>query len=65
MLDDERVSPTVNPVTVRRRNTLYSFSQDAIWTEGQVMTWSSDSKWVLIYTILAALLIYSWAVVPA
>ena len=29
------------------------------------MTWSSDSKWVLIYTILAALLIYSWAVVPA
>ena len=29
------------------------------------MTWSSDSTWVLLYTIVAALFVYSWAVVPA
>ena len=29
------------------------------------MTWSSDSTWVLLYTIVTALFVYSWAVVPA
>ena len=29
------------------------------------MTWTSDSKWVVIYSILVTLFIVSWAYVPA
>ena len=29
------------------------------------MTWTSDSKWVAIYSILVTLMIVSWAYVPA
>jgi hypothetical protein len=29
------------------------------------MTWDSDGKWVLIYSILVTLFILSWACVPA
>jgi hypothetical protein len=29
------------------------------------MTWSSDGRWVVIYTIVATFFMYSWAVVPA
>jgi hypothetical protein len=30
-----------------------------------VVIWTSDSKWVALYSILVALLILSWAYVPA
>jgi hypothetical protein len=33
--------------------------------EGNVMTWDSDRKWVLIYSILVTLLMLSWVYVPA
>jgi hypothetical protein len=33
--------------------------------EGHVMTWDSDRKWVLIYSILVTLLMFSWVYVPA
>jgi len=33
--------------------------------EKHVMTWTSDRMWVAIYSILAALLILSWAYIPA
>jgi hypothetical protein len=29
------------------------------------MTWTSDTKWVLIYSILVTLFMLSWAYVPA
>ena len=29
------------------------------------MTWSTDGRWVLIYSIVATFFIYSWAVIPA
>jgi len=29
------------------------------------MTWTSDTKWVLIYSILVTLLMLSWAYIPA
>ena len=29
------------------------------------MTWTSDSKWVVIYSVLVTLIIVSWAYVPA
>jgi hypothetical protein len=29
------------------------------------MTWTSDSKWVVLYSILVTLIIVSWAYVPA
>ncbi len=29
------------------------------------MTWTSDTKWVLIYSILVTMLMLSWAYIPA
>jgi hypothetical protein len=29
------------------------------------MTWTSDSKWVVLYSVLVTLIIVSWAYVPA
>ena len=29
------------------------------------MTWTSDSKWVVLYSALVTLIIVSWAYVPA
>jgi hypothetical protein len=34
------------------------------WKE-HVMTWTSDSKWVVLYSVLVTLIIVSWAYVPA
>ena len=36
----------------------------ADWMEG-VMTWNSDSTWVLVYSILVTVFILAWAYVPA
>jgi hypothetical protein len=30
-----------------------------------VMTWTSDSKWIVVHSTLATLLILSWAYIPA
>jgi hypothetical protein len=29
------------------------------------MTWTSDSKWVLMYSVLIILFILAWAYIPA
>jgi hypothetical protein len=29
------------------------------------MAWTSDSKWVVLYSVLVTLIIVSWAYVPA
>jgi hypothetical protein len=29
------------------------------------MIWTSDSKWIVLYSILGTLFIWSWAYVPA
>ena len=29
------------------------------------MTWTSDSKWIVVHSTLATLLILSWAYIPA
>ena len=29
------------------------------------MIWTSDSKWIVLYSTLASLFIFSWAFVPA
>jgi hypothetical protein len=33
--------------------------------EGQGWSWTSDSTWVLLYSILVTLLMLSWAYIPA
>ena len=34
------------------------------WTEG-VMTWTSDSKWIVVHSTLVTLIMLSWAYIPA
>jgi hypothetical protein len=44
----------------------YALQPDmSLWKEGHVMTWTSDSAWVLIYSVLVTLLMLAWAYVPA
>ena len=55
----------VNQITLQRYGMSYPLGPDAVRRKGHAMTWPSDSTWVVIYAILAALFMYSWAVVPA
>jgi hypothetical protein len=34
-------------------------------TEGRVVTWTSDSKWLLMYSVLAILFILASVCIPA
>jgi hypothetical protein len=39
--------------------------QDLTRSEGHVMIWTSDSRWIVLYSTLATLFICSWAIFPA
>ena len=35
------------------------------WMEGHIMSWTSDGRWIVIYSVLVTLLMLSWAYIPA
>jgi hypothetical protein len=43
----------------------HAASSNPIRSEGHVMIWTSDSRWIVLYSTLATLFICSWAFVPA
>src|SRR5258708_25761478 len=49
-----------------RRRTAPEISLVQLWDEGRcVMTWTSDSTGVLLYSVLATFLVLSWIYIPA
>jgi hypothetical protein len=51
--------------TLTRRQVILPQAVYAAETEGRVVTWTSDSKWLLMYSVLFIIFILAWACIPA
>jgi hypothetical protein len=66
--EQKAVEPLLFESALVHRQTMcrtYARGQMRHLNEGHVMTWDSDGKWVLIYSILVTLFMLSWVYVPA